>query len=249
MILKFCYMTIGFLFFLSLISCQDSPSKPKENTPTLTQLYEAAVLDAMIADSSEISHKLIPILKNNEMLSWKNINGIDYVLAVTFAGDTSKFPHGETVELDWGVVWVSMNPELQNRIFEDDFSNDSIVSLRSHQLVGIPYFGKIECFIEFWVNPDDIFRHAPDNEITDNTAGIYFPSNASPEYIDWFYDLLVSSYYPSSGGSIKYPWTRLGYTYDWGNPENEFGVSEFVVYKGSKVIANGIYTPSEYMRK
>jgi hypothetical protein len=26
-----------------------------------------------------------------------------------------------------------------------------------------------------------------------------------------------------------YPWTSLGYTYDWGNPDNHVGLSEFVV--------------------
>jgi hypothetical protein len=36
---------------------------------------------------------------------------------------------------------------------------------------------------------------------------------------------------PSKG----YPWTRLGYTYDWGNPESEVGLSEFVVAAGSMV--------------
>jgi hypothetical protein len=26
-----------------------------------------------------------------------------------------------------------------------------------------------------------------------------------------------------------YPWTGLGYTYDWGNPDNHVGLSEFVI--------------------
>jgi hypothetical protein len=26
-----------------------------------------------------------------------------------------------------------------------------------------------------------------------------------------------------------YPWTRLGYSYDWGNPKNPVGLSEFVL--------------------
>ena len=28
---------------------------------------------------------------------------------------------------------------------------------------------------------------------------------------------------------MLYPWTRLGYTYDWGNPRNLVGLSEFVL--------------------
>ena len=30
-------------------------------------------------------------------------------------------------------------------------------------------------------------------------------------------------------------WTQLGYTYDWGNPYNEIGVSEFVVKPGTTI--------------
>lgn len=33
-----------------------------------------------------------------------------------------------------------------------------------------------------------------------------------------------------------YPWTRLGYTYDWGSrSSNKYGLSEFVIMPGSKV--------------
>jgi hypothetical protein len=39
--------------------------------------------------------------------------------------------------------------------------------------------------------------------------------------------------------SSPYPWTALGYTYDWGNPGNHVGLSEFVVHgkkaDGSKI--------------
>lgn len=39
--------------------------------------------------------------------------------------------------------------------------------------------------------------------------------------------------------SHPYPWTALGYTYDWGNPDNYVGLSEFVVHgnkaDGSKI--------------
>ncbi|MBU6351343.1 MAG: hypothetical protein KGS73_14490 [Chloroflexi bacterium] len=33
----------------------------------------------------------------------------------------------------------------------------------------------------------------------------------------------------------RYPWTRLGYTYDWSNSASEVGLSEFVVAAGSTV--------------
>jgi len=44
----------------------------------------------------------------------------------------------------------------------------------------------------------------------------------------------------------KYPWTRLGYTYDWGNPCHEVGLSEFVIKKDAEVIVEDIETVEEY---
>ena len=31
------------------------------------------------------------------------------------------------------------------------------------------------------------------------------------------------------------PWTRLGYTYDWGNPNSKYGLSEFIVKDGAEI--------------
>ena len=41
---------------------------------------------------------------------------------------------------------------------------------------------------------------------------------------------IISSYFDG-----KYPWTRLGYTYDWADNGEEYGLSEFVVRKNSEV--------------
>jgi hypothetical protein len=45
-----------------------------------------------------------------------------------------------------------------------------------------------------------------------------------------------------------YPWTQLGYTYDWGNPESEVGLSEFVIRKGSTVVIKSVSNLDEYCR-
>ena len=45
-----------------------------------------------------------------------------------------------------------------------------------------------------------------------------------------------------------YPWTRLGYTYDWGPAKSPVGLSEFVVFKGSTVGVRKVYTNEEYFQ-
>ncbi|MBK8453511.1 MAG: hypothetical protein WAQ53_14365 [Thiofilum sp.] len=50
----------------------------------------------------------------------------------------------------------------------------------------------------------------------------------------------------SSYGDKGYPWTRLGYTYDWGKPNNPIGFSEFVIDKGAKVEVKSVTTTAKY---
>lgn len=40
----------------------------------------------------------------------------------------------------------------------------------------------------------------------------------------WFYQMKAGK---------DYPWTALGYTYDWGNSRDVYGLSEFILRKGS----------------
>lgn len=47
---------------------------------------------------------------------------------------------------------------------------------------------------------------------------------------------------PSKG----YLWSRLGYTYDWSDPQREVGLSEFVIAAKSKVMIEKVYSTEEY---
>lgn len=66
------------------------------------------------------------------------------------------------------------------------------------------------------------------------------------DYKGWFENrtqFIYSYPYPavSAGASMPYPWTRLGYTYDWGNP-NHIGLSEFVLH-GRRIDQQGQRKP------
>ncbi|NJD37995.1 MAG: hypothetical protein FIA89_06675 [Geobacter sp.] len=67
------------------------------------------------------------------------------------------------------------------------------------------------------------------------------------DYKGWFENrtqFIYSYPYPavSAGASLPYPWTRLGYTYDWGNP-NHIGLSEFVLH-GRRIDQQGQRKPA-----
>ena len=93
-----------------------------------------------------------------------------------------------------------------------------------------------------WVYPQSLFRPTPDNEITDTVAQLDFPASANPEYKEWFNGNIIYSYYPE-----RFPWTRLGYTYDWGNPVSHVGLSEYVLKQGSIVTVKSVMPVTDYL--
>jgi len=120
------------------------------------------------------------------------------------------------------------------------------LTLRLEQLLGLPPNYGNNRFVELWIDLNDLFRPSPDPGISDREAELDFPvSNRyvtiSAEHIRWFTNKKNTSYGPNG-----YPWTRLGYTYDWGNPESEVGLSEFVIRKGAVVPIEGVYTIEVY---
>ena len=109
----------------------------------------------------------------------------------------------------------------------------------------MPYYSQNDMVAEFWVDPKIMFRPSADPEITDHEAQVDFSYTnvfvtVSPGYYSWFTNQVAVN---------TYPWTRLGYTYDWGNPTGQIiGVSEFVIPKNSVFIVNSITPAAEYCR-
>ena len=44
-----------------------------------------------------------------------------------------------------------------------------------------------------------------------------------------------------------YPWTRLGYTYDWNEAGDEYGLTEFIILPGSEVEIEWTLTTDEFI--
>ncbi len=120
----------------------------------------------------------------------------------------------------------------------------SQVKLRVEQLLGLPANTKNTHIVEFWVNPNDLFRPAPDREISDKTAQIVFTNFSDSLYQKWYSDNVFASYYMGK----SYPWTRLGYTYDWGNSKTEIGLSEFVIWRGSTIHIVSVTKLEDYLK-
>jgi hypothetical protein len=153
--------------------------------------------------------------------------------------------------------WVTVAPEIRNY-----FGITVPQPLRIAQLLGLPPEaatignpGEYKYMLELWVSPQDLFRPCPDTEISDTVCETNFPTDSFrmldlnnkvrvtegmdygvfKTYSSWFNNRTRNVY---TSGSSTYPWTRLGYTYDWGS-SNHVGLSEFVLH-GRKADASTI---------
>jgi hypothetical protein len=211
--------------------------------------YQHSITDAMSPDTSKIYTDLIQIDSDNKDLIWKTIDGEDYLLVVTWKGDVSfykKYIDSAYFPTGTHPIWITTSPELLNRMKTMQVKD---VDMRLKQLIGLPPSSVYKYFVEFWVKPVDLFRPCPDNEITDKQCDLCYPANTDSTYQAWVDGNRVSRYY-NCPLDEKYPWTQLGYTYDWA-PSNKshIGLSEFVIGENKKIIINKIYTTQEYLDK
>lgn len=238
-----CYMKHqNFLIIISLILTifWNCSSSQKLNEAELKKKYNAAIKDAEIAEASEISDKLTEISPINLKLAWKKFGKEDYVKMLTWTNwDGYSKSIGKQIPVE-REVWVTAFPDVQEFCKKNNGKN---LILRLEQLLGLPSNNKKTRFVELWVRPIDMFRPAPDPEINDNRAELTYPKNVKKEHVKWI-ELMRASSYSENG----YPWTRLGYTYDWGNLNTEVGMSEFVVKKNSKIYIESDTANEEYCK-
>lgn len=199
------------------------------------RLYSDAVKDASKDNSGRIAHNLVPLTDQSLVRDSKG-----RVLLVTW---TSWNGYSSAVSKDLNLsaeVWASVGREAQE--FCKSLPRQGW-ALRTEQKLGLPPGNNKTTFVELFVDPLDVFRPCADSETTDTECGLGFPANASAEHRAWFDSLRSKSY-----GEKGYPWTRLGYTYDWGS-SNHFGLSEYAIRPGAAVRVAGAYPSAEYCGK
>ena len=213
------------------------------------QAYAAALQDAKVADPEEIFDGLTAIIPDNATLTWEPAG--ERVLVSTW---TSWNGYDTQVGMEIPLtreVWVTAVPQLQGFCQTYAATAETPLTLRLEQLLGLPPNNGKTRVVEMWVNPADLFRPSPDGEIDDTVAELELPGPerfASQQdyefHRDWYnLQLSIDDYDNPAKG---YPWTRLGYTYDWGNPDSEVGLSEFVITAGSTIKIENVYETTAY---
>ncbi|WMX16626.1 MULTISPECIES: hypothetical protein [unclassified Aureispira] len=240
-----CFTVLVIL--LGATACQTTQGLQKKLPDAL--VYQKAIEDAMYATEEKVYDKLVVIDKQNKDLVWKEINGEDYLLVVTWKQNISyyeKYLDSSFYNTGNYPIWITTAPELLNRMKKDPTTD---VNRRLVQLLGLPPNATYSYFVEFWVKPEDLFRPCPDPEITDSKCSVCFPSKIDEKHITWINQSRIDRYYPCDLYD-QYPWSQLGYTYDW-NPKNtqHIGLSEFVIGKNKKIVVHKIYTTEEYLKQ
>ncbi len=218
-----------------------------EADQTLEARFRAAVVDASVADPDEIYDQLIAITPDNTALVWSE-DGSKVLMATWTSWNGYDNETGNEIVLT-RETWVTTVPEFQTFCQIYPAQADTPLVLRLEQLLGLPPHNGKTKIIEMWVPTDGLFRPSPDPEIDDQVAGLELPdASAFKSQVDYefhrdWYNLQNSlSYDPVNG----YPWTRLGYSYDWGNPTSEVGLSEFVIWAKTPVVIENVYTNEAY---
>jgi hypothetical protein len=230
----------GLVVGVALLQAVLVTTSPAEKRLTLEEAYNASINRTMIPDRGSVND-LTPIIFSNPDLVKQGTEDNWTVLMVTWTKYNSSYPVGQNVSTWWGETWLTVAPQMQE-FFRGKVDQNANLTLRAAQLLGLPPSNYNQYFVEMYVHPSDLFRPSADNEINDNTASLTIPKNISSTYRQWFDGNTISSYYPK-----KFPWTRLGYTCDWGNPTTNEGLSEFVIKKNSTVMVHSVSSTSQYL--
>ena len=242
---------IAIFFHIFLAACAtkqlNTDSSATGDAPVIAQNYQKAVTLAQNPTPAKISDQLVAILSGNSNLIWKTIQGQEYVLMATWTGSFKYYQPSLGQKYNTGnyEIWVTAAPGVQELCSDPTWAGGNL-ELRLEQLLGLPpNNGKIG-FASFWVRPQDLFRPCPDNEITDTSCDLSLPADVSDDYRTWFNDLRAQQYVFCPPSKQGYPWTQLGYTFDWHDLNNPVGMSEFIIRKNADVYVEALTPTNQY---
>ena len=197
--------------------------------------YLAAVQDAQQdLTPAKIDYNLTTIGANDHIRSTQvDMHGVpqDAILMSNFGnfsiGNLTGYNRAYDGTQAWRPnLWVTVAPEMW-QFFQTNNVAPQDMSLRAKQLLGLPNTNTAYYVTEFYVEPQSLFRPALDPDITDPVTSLT-PQGAMTDP--------TSDIYKWFQGNLKtytdnppMPWTRAGYTYDWGSDTAaHIGLSEFI---------------------
>lgn len=206
-----------------------------ETYNALTEKLAESIEDAKEPLPDEVVNNLWALSPNNPRVKWRENNGkIEYLMSTWkyTSNPSTDWPIGAKKLLPYQ-TWFTAVPQVkefcqQYQAVDSNIPDPIELSLRLQQYLGLilnKYSTKTH-FVEMWVKEEDLMRPCIDGEINDSSCNLLpVPvPDTNP---------VVKTIYTNSYTNAKkeyYPWSGLGYTYDWGNPEKPHeGPSEFII--------------------
>ena len=144
-------------------------------------------------------------------------------------------------------VWITPSSQTQTfcKTCQGSLSNSDIPAIIKLRLRLIQYLGLIlddsnqSYFVTITAKKSDIIRPCLDREISDDRCNPLTSQQERTSFIKENPTLI----------SEKYPWTALGYTYDWGKQTENVGASEYVIKSGSTVFIESVKTTKDFCQR
>lgn len=192
-----------------------------EATPSNEELWEAAMADAVFSEDDEVM-ELVCLTQQDPRVIWDEAG--ERVLLVTWHNYEEPCEPGDS--LAHKDIWATSMGELTDW-YQENSGSVTDWELRFAQLLGMPNDGSCTRFSAFWISPTEVIRPAYVTDVTVQMENGYDKITDSA-YQSWFDGNIIYSYFEG-----EYPWTRLGYTYDWSGGASVYGLTEFLIADGS----------------
>ncbi|WP_016951545.1 hypothetical protein [Anabaena sp. PCC 7108] len=206
-----------------------------ETYQVLTKTLAESIEDAKQPLEDELVNDLWALSPNNPQVKSRENNGkIEYLMSTWkyTSNPSTDWPVGSKKLLPYQ-TWFTAVPQVkefcqQYQAVDSNIPDNVELSLRLQQYLGLilnKYSTKSH-FVEMWVKAEDLSRPCIDSEINDSSCNLLpLPIPESSPVVKTIY---TNSY--TNANKEYYPWSGLGYTYDWGNQQKpHVGASEFII--------------------
>jgi hypothetical protein len=208
--------------------------------------YSALALNAS-ADNTGLQQQYRTSIEDAAMIEPNEIKPVAAITQVkekfvTWTSYPDSYKPGSDLTLAWGETWVTQNGAVHEecKIFPKE---EGALNVRIQQLLGLPPQAITQrYFVVLEVQTNDMFRPCANPSLTATECSANFEKDASESHRAWYAGQSAVAYQFPKG----YPWTRLGYTYDWNTETDEEGVFEFVIKKGTTVNVVSVTPTAEY---
>ena len=265
--LTFAGMTAA-LFTLTVLttsaSAVDAPI-----SPSTWNAYAAAITDSAVSRPGEVVNDLLLPDPSDPRTQWRAFNGVPHLLVqrLSWRAATTVAP-GEAFTLS-GNTFVAVPEEVGEVCAEYKCTqlNESKLNLQLAQVLGLPPDAGYNVISRFWVKPSDLIRPCTNVDITVTSCpqSVVNTVSQAGDWSSFLFNQAMDSWRTqrtgtqqriscandfenkTKGNCFGYPWTRLGYTFDWTPAaKDDRGVTEFVVVKGSQAFFESFGTARTY---